>query len=62
MPMEVLMAKSAGEEIRDLAYVAVGFGVLGLQRIMVARRDLEKALSKGLGGLAGRGPSPRSGR
>ncbi|MDA8116698.1 MAG: hypothetical protein M0000_04790 [Actinomycetota bacterium] len=55
------MAKSAGEEIRDLAYVAVGFGVLGLQRIMVARRDLEKVVSKGFGGLAGRGPFPRSG-
>ena len=56
------MGKSAGEEIRDLAYVAVGFGVLGLQRIMVARRDLEKLVSKSFGELTGRGPFPRSGR
>ena len=55
------MEKSAGDEMRDLAYVAVGFGVLGLQRLMVARRDLEKLVSRSLGELAGRGHFPRPG-
>ena len=59
--MEVQMEKSAGDEMRDLAYVAVGFGVLGLQRLMVARRDLGKLVSRTLGDIAGRGHLPRPG-
>ncbi|MDA8101957.1 MAG: hypothetical protein M0Z34_03215 [Nitrospiraceae bacterium] len=55
------MEKSAGDEMRDLAYVAVGFGVLGLQRLMVARRDLGKLVSRTLGDIAGRGHLPRPG-
>lgn len=29
---------------KDLAYVAIGFGVLGFQQAQVKRRELEKAL------------------
>jgi hypothetical protein len=30
--------------VRDTVHVAVGFAVLGVQRLQVARRDLEAAL------------------
>lgn len=46
------MSKSAFEEVRDLAYTAVGFGILGFQRTMVIRTDLKKAAMKRLGDLA----------
>ncbi len=46
------MSKSALEEVRDLAYTAVGFGILGFQRTMVMRTDLKKAATKRLGDLA----------
>ena len=52
------MDKSAGDELRDLAYMVVGFGVLGLQRLMVTRRDVEKAVTKGMNELSRRGIMP----
>ena len=56
---EVPMDKSAGDELRDLAYTVVGFGVLGFQRLMVTRRDVEKAVTKGLNELSRRGITPK---
>lgn len=31
---------------RDAAYVSIGFGVLGFQKLQVRRRELEKELAK----------------
>ncbi|MDA8102486.1 MAG: hypothetical protein M0Z34_05910 [Nitrospiraceae bacterium] len=56
---EVPMDKSAGDELRELAFTVVGFGVLGFQRLMVARHDIEKAVSKSVGELARRRIIPK---
>ncbi|MDA8262048.1 MAG: hypothetical protein M0Z47_04380 [Actinomycetota bacterium] len=53
------MDKSAGDELRELAFTVVGFGVLGFQRLMVARHDIEKAVSKSVGELARRRIIPK---
>lgn len=42
---------------RDAAYVAVGFGVLGLQRAQVRRRELRKRL-EGLASQLAAGGAP----
>jgi hypothetical protein len=51
---------------RDLVYIGVGLGVLGLQRLQVRRRELESSLGVGLpptpddlGRLFGRLPGSR---
>lgn len=31
---------------RDIGYVAIGFGVLAVQRIQVSRRDIERAIGR----------------
>jgi len=41
------------ERARDAAYTAVGFGVLGFQRLQVERRQLVKDLSTSVGGKPG---------
>jgi F0F1-type ATP synthase membrane subunit b/b' len=38
-------AKDIAKLAQDAAYVAVGFGVLGLQKAQVRRRELEKQLA-----------------
>ena len=38
-------AKDLAKLAQDAAYVAIGFGVLGLQKAQVRRRELEKQLS-----------------
>jgi hypothetical protein len=38
---------------RDAAYTAVGFGVLGVQRLQVKRREVQKEVGKRVGGKAG---------
>ena len=40
------ISKGVTDLARDAAYVAVGFGVLGLQRVQVQRVELQKLLSK----------------
>ncbi len=46
------MSKSVSEEVRDLAYTAVGLSILGLQRTMVIQNDLRKVAARRLGDLA----------
>ncbi len=38
-----------GAKTRDMAYTAVGFGVLAVQRLQVARRDLMRDLNRNVG-------------
>jgi len=45
-------AKDLAKLAQDAAYVAIGFGVLGLQRAQVRRRELEKQLGALEGPLA----------
>lgn len=40
--------------LRDSFYVTVGFGVLGIQKLQVRRRDLERRLEPVVDGTAGR--------
>jgi hypothetical protein len=40
------LSKSVTDLARDAAYVVVGFGVLGFQRVQVQRVDLQNRLSK----------------
>ena len=44
VPTISAISKSVTELARDAAYVAVGFGVLGLQRVQVQRVELQKSL------------------
>lgn len=49
------LEKAAGalnEAVKDAAYAAVGFGVLGIQRAQVHRNELTKQLGEHLAGLA----------
>ncbi|KJF18339.1 hypothetical protein AXFE_07270 [Acidithrix ferrooxidans] len=46
------MAKSPSDELKDLTYSTVGFALLGLQRLMVARNDLSKSVNRAIGDLA----------
>ena len=46
------MSKSTSEELVGLAYTALGFGIIGLQRAMVLRYELEKQASKRLNEIA----------
>ncbi|MEZ5280402.1 MAG: hypothetical protein R2770_08000 [Acidimicrobiales bacterium] len=36
------MASSESDDLRDAAYTAIGFAVLGFQRLQVKRRQLER--------------------
>jgi hypothetical protein len=52
------LSKGVTDLARDAAFVAVGFGVLGFQRVQVQRVELQNHLSKGtldehLGGVRG---------
>lgn len=46
------MNNSASGELRNLTYAAVGFCLIGFQRTMVLRRDVEKVAMKALTDLA----------
>lgn len=42
------MGDAALRFVRDTFYVSVGFGILGVQKLQVRRRELEKALDRQL--------------
>lgn len=50
--------KDVPERLRDAAYVAVGFAVLGFQRAQVRRRELERAVRETVRAAAAQRPEP----
>jgi hypothetical protein len=56
--------RDASKVVRDALYVGVGFGLLGVNRVQVQRRELERNLRNSpigdlLGLRGGHGPSDR---
>ncbi|MFM7252416.1 MAG: hypothetical protein ACKO27_05060 [Ilumatobacteraceae bacterium] len=47
-------AQSIPHAAREIGYIAVGFSVLGFQRLQVRRREIERTVKGALGEIGGR--------